>query len=200
LLAAPARCPASPTPSSAPALDQSALPPLLELARALSQSIPYPGGQNSSPELPWLARSFSPVVSPSLTPVSWPHPCHRVRRVVFSISNQLRRPRNRRSTHPSQLQRLHRRKEERRRPQPFTPSRFDLPRLILIARPRSRDTASRTRALCSGPSVSAHVPWRWARSVDAPPLGHLRRWPAYQRSPARALAPSTADLISVVGF
>jgi hypothetical protein len=50
-----------------------------------------------------------------------------------------------------------------------SPPRSDLPRPILIARPRSRDTASRTRALRSGPSVSARVPWRWARSVSVPP-------------------------------
>jgi hypothetical protein len=102
--------------------------------------------------------AFLPPVSPSLTPVSWPQPCHRVPRVVFSISNQLQRPQNRDSTHPPQLRRLHRREEDRRRPQPFTPSRFDLPRPILIARPRSRDTASRTRALRPDPPVSACVP------------------------------------------
>jgi hypothetical protein len=39
-----------------------------------------------------------------------------------------------------------------------SPPRSDLPRPILIARPRSWDTASRTRALRPGLSVSARVP------------------------------------------
>jgi hypothetical protein len=169
LLAAPARCPASQTPSSAPVLAQSASTPPLELARALSRSIASSGSRNSSPELPRPTQSFSPVVSPSLTPVSWPQPRHRVRRVVFSISNQLRRPRNHRSTAPPQLQRLHRRKEEQRRPQPFTPSRFDLPRPILIGRPRSRDTASRTRlrARLSAPVSPGAGPDRSARPLPS---------------------------------
>jgi hypothetical protein len=141
-------------------------------------------------ELPRPARSFSPTVSSSLTPVSWPQPRHQVRRVVFSISNQLRRPRNCRSTHPPQLRRLHRREEEWRRPQPFTSSRFGLPRQILIARPRSQDTASRTRALRPDPPVSACVPWRWARSVSpspSRPLTPLARLSALDRPRALAL-------------
>jgi hypothetical protein len=196
----PARCPAIPTPSSAPALAQSAPPPLLELARALSQPIASPDGRNSSPELPWPARCFSSTDSPSLTSVSWPQPRHRVRRVVFPLSDQLRRPWNRRSMHPPQLRRLHRREEERRRPQPFTPSLFDLPRPISIAWPRTQDTASRAHALRSGPFVNAHVPWRWARSVSAPPplVANAAGSPVSACPPARA--PSAVDLISVIGF
>jgi hypothetical protein len=54
-------------------------------------------------------------------------------------------------SHPSsrlpQLWRPHRRAEEQRRPQPFTPPRSDPLRPILILRPRSWYTASCTRAL-----------------------------------------------------
>jgi hypothetical protein len=134
LLAVPTRCSASPTPSSAPALAQRAPPPLLELARALSRPIASPGGRNSSPELPRPTRSFSSAVPPSLTSVSLPQPRHRVRRVVFPLSDQLWRPRNRHSTHPPQLRRLHHHGKERRRPQPFTP-----PSLISPVQSRSHD-------------------------------------------------------------
>jgi hypothetical protein len=132
LFAAPARCPVSPTSSSAPALAQRAPPPLLELAQALSWPIASPGGRSSSPELPRPARSFSSDVPPSVTLVSWPHPRHRVRRVVFPLSHQLRRPQNCHSTHPPQLRRLHRHGKERCHPQSFTP-----PGLISPVRSRS---------------------------------------------------------------
>jgi hypothetical protein len=163
---------------------------LLELSYALARLNPSPRGRNPSPELFRPARSLFPAVLPSLTPVSWPQPRHQARRVVFPIFDQLRRPRNRHSTHPPQLRRLHHSEEERRRPQPFAPSRFDLPCPILIARPRSRDAASRTCALRSGPSISARVPWRWARTVSAPPwsLTSLARLSALVRPRARILA------------
>jgi hypothetical protein len=142
LLAAPARCPANPTLSSALTYAHSAPPPPLNLDRAPSQSIASPSGRNSSLELSRPARSLSPAVLPSLTPVSWPQPRQRVRRVVPYISSQLRRPRNHRSTHPPQLRRPHRREEERHRSQITSPPSFNLSRPILIARPRPRDTAS----------------------------------------------------------
>jgi hypothetical protein len=73
--------------------------------------------------------------------------------------------------------------------------------LIQIERLISRKML-RARAPCRpSPPVSAQTPWRWARSVSA-----LSRsvadtlWPACQRLPARARAPSAADLISAVGF
>jgi hypothetical protein len=68
------------------------------------------------------------------------------------------------------------------------------------ARPRSRDTASRTRALRPGPSVSACVPWRWARSVSAlsPSVADAPGPPISARPLARA--PLAADLISAVCF
>jgi hypothetical protein len=150
LLAAPARCSASLITSSALALAQNAPPPLLELARALSRSIASPGYRNSSPELPRPARSFSFAVSPSLTSVSWPQPCHRVRQVIFPLSDQLRRPQNYHSTHPPQLRRLHRLGKERHRPQPFTP-----PGLISPVRSRSV-SAPPSVADAAGPPVSAH--------------------------------------------
>jgi hypothetical protein len=69
-----------------------------------------------------------------------------------------------------------------------SPPRSDLSRLILIARPRLRDTASRTRALRPGPSVSARVPWRWARSVSAPStsIADAPSPPISARPPVRA--------------
>jgi hypothetical protein len=163
LLAAPARCPAIPTPSSAPALAQTAPPPLLELAQALSRPIASPGGQNSSPELPRPAQRFSSAVSPSLTSVSWPQPHHRVHRFVFPLSAYSGDP----GTAPTPATSPPR--EGAAPPTAVHPSRFDLPRPISIAKQRSRDTASRTHALRPGPFVSARVPWRWTRSVSAPP-------------------------------
>jgi hypothetical protein len=170
LLAAPARCPANPTPSSAPTLAHSSPPPPLNLDRALSLSIASPSSKNSSPELSRPARNLFPGVLPSLTLVSWLQPRQQIRRVVPFISSQLWRPRNDRSTHPLQLRRPHRREEERRRPQLTSPSGFDLPRAIFIARPRSQDTASRPRVLCPGSSVSTYAPWRWVPPVSVPPL------------------------------
>jgi hypothetical protein len=87
LLDASARCPANPTPFSAPMLAHSAPPPPLELDRALSRLIVSPSGQNSSPKLSRPARSLFPTVLPSLTPVSWPQPRQQVRRVVPFISS-----------------------------------------------------------------------------------------------------------------
>jgi hypothetical protein len=190
LLAAPARCPANPTPSSAPALAQSAPPPLLELARALSRPIATPGGWNSSPKLPRPARSFSFAVLPSLTSVSWPQSRHRVRRVVFPLSDELRRPRNRHSMHAPQLQRLHRRGKERRRSQPFTP-----PDLISPVRSRSHDRDRaiplRAHAPCVRARLSAPVfPSAGTdRSVRPPPqsLTPLARLSALARPHARTL-------------
>jgi hypothetical protein len=52
-----------------------------------------------------------------------------------------------------------------------------------------------------GPPVSAQTLWRWVRSVStlSPSLADTP-WPACQRSPARACAPSSSDQISAVGF
>jgi hypothetical protein len=156
-----ARCPANLTPSCAPMLAHSATPHPPELDRALSRSIASPSGRNFSPELSRAARSLSSAALPSLTWVSWPHPQKQVRRVFLFISSQLPRPRSRRSTHPPQLWRPHRREKVRRRPQPLTHPGVDLHRLIPTARLRSRDNASRPRALCPGTSVSTCAPWRW---------------------------------------
>jgi hypothetical protein len=172
LLAVPARYPANPTPSSAQTLANSASPPPLKLDRALARPIASPSGRNSSSKLSRPARSLFPVVLPSLTPVSWPQPRQRVRRVVPFIASQLRRPQNHRSTHPPQLWRPHRREEERRRLQLTNPPGFDLPCPILIAWPRSRDTASRPRVLCPGP---------WSAPVP------LVLGPTGQRAPHRSL-------------
>jgi hypothetical protein len=65
--------------------------------------------------------------------------------------------------------------------------RSDHPRPILIARPRSR-VPLRARAPCApGPPVSAHVPWRWARSVSAlsPSVADAPGPPVSTRPPAR---------------
>jgi hypothetical protein len=118
--------------------------------------------------LPRPARSLSSAVLPSLTPISWPQPHQRVRRVFLFSSGQPRRPWNRRSTHSPQLWHAHRREKERRHPQTLTPPGVDLHRLIPIARSRSWDTASRPRAFCSDPSVSRLCPWHRARPVSLP--------------------------------
>jgi hypothetical protein len=88
-----------------------------------------------------------------------------------------------------QLRRLHRHREEQHRPQPFTLPRSDLPRPTLIARPRSRDTASRTRALCPWPACQRPCPLALGPlSQCALPSVADTPWPAYQRSPTRARA------------
>jgi hypothetical protein len=100
-----------------------------------------------------------------------------------------------------QLRRPHRRREEQRLPQPINPPPSDRLRPILIARPGPR-VPLRARAPCAlGPPVSAQTPWRWARSVSVvSPSVAGTPWPACQRSPARARAPSATDLISAIGF
>jgi hypothetical protein len=113
LLAMPARCLAIPTPSSASALAHNAPPPPLDLARALSRPIAPSWRSEFLTKVTSACPEIFLRVSPSLTSVSWPQPRHQVRRVVFPLSDQLRRPRNRRSTHPPQLRRLHRRGKER---------------------------------------------------------------------------------------
>jgi hypothetical protein len=128
--------------------------------------------------------------SPSFFPLCpWIHGLYCVRRGVLSLSAQPQRPQNPPSTRLPQLRRPHRRGEEQRRPQPFTPPWSDPIRPILIARPRSR-IPLRARAPCAlGPPVNAHVPWRWARSVSAPsPSVADIPWPACQHSPTRARA------------
>jgi hypothetical protein len=70
-----------------------------------------------------------------------------------------------------QLRRLHCREEERRRPQAFTLSQSDLPHSILIARPRSRDTASGTRALRPWPACQRLSPLALGPIGQCAPLG-----------------------------
>jgi hypothetical protein len=79
-----------------------------------------------------------------------------------------------------------------------SPPQSSLPRSILIAWPRSWDTASRTRALCLARlSAPASPGARPARSVRPPrSLTPLARLSAL----ARLRAPSVVDLISAVGF
>jgi hypothetical protein len=169
LLAAPHAVSDQPNPVPCPDVDPYYFPTFAGSSRALSQSIAPPRGRNSSPELPQPARSLPPTVLPCLTLISWPQPHQRVHRVFLFSSGQPRRPRNRRSTHPPQLQRPHRREKKRRRPPPLTPPGVDLHRLIPIARPRSQDTASRPRALCPDLLVSRLCPWHRARPVSLPP-------------------------------
>jgi hypothetical protein len=138
LLAAPARCPAIPTSSSAWALAQGVPPPPLELARALSRPIAPSGGWDSSPELLRHARDLLFVVLPSLPSDSWPPPRHWVRCGALSLSAQLWRPRSHPSSRLPQPRRPHRRGEEQRRPQPFAPPWSDPLRPIFITRPRSQ--------------------------------------------------------------
>jgi hypothetical protein len=166
LLTAPRAVSSKPSPVPCPGVDPYYFPTSVGSSRALSRSIAPPHGRNSSPELPRPARSLPPTVLPSLTPISWLQPHQRVRRVFLFSSGQPRRPRNRRSTHPPQLRRPHRREKERHRPQPLNPPCVDLHRLIPIARPRSRDTASRLHALCPDPSVSRLCPWHRARPLS----------------------------------
>jgi hypothetical protein len=186
--------------SSSPALVPKVLLPLLKLSNALACLKPPPRGRNASPELLQPTRDPLSAVLPSLPSDSWPLPRHWVRRGVLSLSAQLRRPRSHPSSRLPQLRRPHRREEEQRCLQPFIPPRSDPLRPIFIAWPRSRDTASRSRAWRPGLPVSAQASWRWARSVSAPsPSAADTSGPLVNaRPPARA--PSAADVISAVGF
>jgi hypothetical protein len=78
---------------------------------------------------------------------------------------------------------------DKRRPQLISPPGFDLHRPIQIARPRSQDTASRTRALRPDPPVGRLCPWHRARPVSlaSPPrsLTALARWSVCARALAR---------------
>jgi hypothetical protein len=76
--------------------------------------------------------------------------------------------------------------------QPLTLPCFDLPCPISITQPRSRDTASRTRAPRPDPPVSACASWRWAQPVSPPPSRSLTppaRLSAFARPRARPRPP-----------
>jgi hypothetical protein len=77
--------------------------PLLKLAKVLARLKSPPHVQNGSPEFLRPARDLLTAVLPSLPVDSWLLPCHLVRRGALFPSAQLRR--------------LHRRGEERLRPQ-----------------------------------------------------------------------------------
>jgi hypothetical protein len=163
---------------------------------------PTSTGTSPSPimaDCPSWRPEFLTAVPPSLTLVSRPQPRHRVRRVVFPLSDQLRRPWNCRSMHSPQLRRLHRRKKERPRPQPSTP-----PSLISPVRSRSHDQdcgiplrtrAPYVRARLSAPASPGAGP---NRSVRSPSVADAAGPPVSARPSARA--PSAADLILAVGF
>jgi hypothetical protein len=78
--------------------------------------------------------------------------------------------------------------------------RSDLPRPILIARPKSWIPLRACAPDAPGPHVSARVPLRWVRSVNAPSpsVADAPGLPVSACPPPRA--PSAADLILVVGF
>jgi hypothetical protein len=124
---------------------------------------------------PGLVATTPPASSPSLPLQFWPTPATR----------------NRRSTHPPQLRRPHHCEKERRRSQQLNPPGVYLHRLIPIARPRLRDTASCPRALCPDPSASRLCPWhRPDQSVCLPALGRWLPWPTGQCEPVPVFARS----------
>jgi hypothetical protein len=96
--------------------------PLLKLAKALACLKPPPRGHNGSPEFPSPPEAFSPSFSPLCPWIHGPFPAIEF---VVAPSSSLPNPGDPGppSSRLPQLWRPHRRGEEQRRPQPFTPPR-----------------------------------------------------------------------------
>jgi hypothetical protein len=155
------------------------------MAHRSSSSPPEAFSPSFSPLRPWIHGPFLAIefaVAPSSSPPNSGDPGATLARASLNSGDLTAAERN---------------NAARSRPSPWS----DSLRPIQIARPGPR-VPLRARAPDAQARLSApkHPGTRPARSARSPPLSLALPGPACQRSLACARAPSTADLISVVGF
>jgi hypothetical protein len=182
--------------------------PLLKLAQALACLKSPPRGRNHSPEFLWPARDLLITVLPSLPVDS--RPLFAIEFVVASSSsvpnsNDPGATLARARLNSDDLTATERSGAARSRlfprSDPLRPIQIEWLGPPLTPSDPSPSDLDRTARTPSNPCSRLFPLWRYARSVSAlSPSVADTPCPACQCSPARAHAPSAADLILAVGF